>query len=115
MPTRVVCNPLSKSRSASAARLHWGYREATERAPQAGVGFVHNTFRDGDTSWLIPIGAGADSALGDKPSVTGTLLLNFTDLDTGRGSGADVMPGFTIGVPFYVSVTGVVYWMLYRL
>jgi len=47
--------------------------------------------------------------------VTGTLLLNFTDLDTGRGSGADVMPGFTIGVRFYVSVTGVVYWMLYRL
>ena len=47
--------------------------------------------------------------------MTGTLLLNFTDLDTGRGSGADVMPGFTIGVPFYVSVTGVVYWMLYRL
>jgi hypothetical protein len=99
--------------------LQLGFTGDTERrlkgAPQAGVGFVHNTFRDGDTSWLIPIGAGADSALGDKPSVTGTLLLNFTDLDTGRGSGADVMPGFTIGVRFYVSVTGVVYWMLYRL
>ncbi len=59
---------------------------------------------------------GADYALGDRLSVTGTLLLNFTDLDTGRGSGADVMSGFTIGVRFYVSVTGVVvYWMRYRL
>src|SRR5439155_26191921 len=104
------------SRSVVAARLHWGYTERRLKvAPQAGGGFVHNTFRDGDTSWLIPIGVGADSAVGDKLSATSTLLLNFTDLDTGRGSGADVMPGFTIGVRFYVSVTGVVYWMLYRL
>lgn len=68
--------------------------------PQAGVGFVHNSFRDGDTSWLIPLGAGADYALSDAFHVTGTLLINFTDLDTGRGGGADVMPGFTVGVRF---------------
>jgi hypothetical protein len=29
-----------------------------------------------------------------------TLLMNFTDLDTGRGSGATFMPGFTLGVRF---------------
>jgi hypothetical protein len=68
--------------------------------PQAGLGFVHNSFREGDTSWLIPIGAGADYALSDRLAVTGTLLINFTNLDTGRGSGADVMPGFTVGVRF---------------
>jgi hypothetical protein len=68
--------------------------------PHAGLGFVHNSFRDGDTSWLIPIGAGADYAVSDVLHVTGTLLINFTNLDTGPGGDADVMPGFTVGVRF---------------
>jgi len=67
--------------------------------PQIGLGFVHNSFHDGDTSWLIPIGVGADYALTDTLNVTGTFLLNFTNLDTRRGS-ADVMPGLTFGVRF---------------
>jgi len=33
-------------------------------------------------------------------SVDGTFLMDFTDLDTGRGSGATFMPGFTLGVRF---------------
>jgi hypothetical protein len=68
--------------------------------PQAGIGLVHAAFRDDDTSWLIVLGAGADYRLTNTLSVTGTLLINFTDLDTGGGTGADVMPGFTIGVRF---------------
>jgi hypothetical protein len=67
---------------------------------QAGLGFVHNSFRDEDTSWLIPLGVGVDYALTDALKVTGTFLLNFTDLDTGRGTGTNVMPGLTVGVRF---------------
>jgi hypothetical protein len=37
------------------------------KEPQAGVGFVHDTFRQGDTSWLIPIGVGADYASHPPP------------------------------------------------
>lgn len=69
-------------------------------AVQGGVGFVHNSFRAGDTSWLIPFGVGADYAFTENLKVTGTFLLNLTDLDTGRGSDAHVMPGLTFGVRF---------------
>jgi hypothetical protein len=69
-------------------------------APQIGLGFVHNSFRRGDTSWLIPLGVGADYALTERLNLTGTFLINFSDLDTGRGSGADAMPGLTVGVRF---------------
>jgi hypothetical protein len=31
---------------------------------------------------------------------TATFLLNFTDLDTGGGTGTNVMPGLTFGVRF---------------
>src|SRR5512145_215837 len=58
---------------------------------QGGIGFVHAAFRDDDTSWLIPIGAGADYRLNDSLTIIGTFLLNFTDLDTGRGGDANVM------------------------
>ncbi len=68
--------------------------------PEAGIGFVHTGFRNDDTSWLIVLGASADYRLNNKLSVTGTLLLNFTSLDTDRATGADVMPGFTVGVRF---------------
>ncbi|HEV8640582.1 MAG TPA: hypothetical protein VGV13_05740 [Methylomirabilota bacterium] len=67
---------------------------------QGGIGFVHAAFRDDDTSWLIPIGAGADYKLADGLNITGTFLLDFTDLDTGRRGRAHVMPGFTVGVRF---------------
>jgi uncharacterized protein with beta-barrel porin domain len=69
-------------------------------AVQGGLGFVHNSFREEDTSWLIPLGLTADYALSRVLSLTGTFLLNFTDLDTGRRSHADVMPGLTFGVRF---------------
>jgi hypothetical protein len=69
-------------------------------AAQGGIGFVYAAFRDDDTSWLIPIGVGADYKLADGLNITGTFLLNFTDLDTGRGSDAHLMPGFTVGVRF---------------
>jgi hypothetical protein len=67
---------------------------------QGGAGFVYNSFRDDDTSWLIPLGFGVDYALTSSLNLTGTFLLNFTDLDTGRGSGRNVMPGLTFGVRF---------------
>jgi len=68
--------------------------------PQVGLGFVHNSVQDGDTSWLIPLGVGADYALTNKLNVTTTFLLNFTNLHTGRSVGANVMPGLTFGVRF---------------
>jgi hypothetical protein len=67
---------------------------------QLGLGFVHSDHRDDDTSWLIPLGVGADYALSETLSATGTFLLNFTDLETGRRSDADVMPGLTFGLRF---------------
>lgn len=67
---------------------------------QGGVGFVHTSFRSDDTSFLIPLGAGADYRLNNELSITGTFLLNLTDLDTGRGGDTNVMPGFTVGIRF---------------
>ncbi len=67
---------------------------------QAGLGFVHSDLFESDTSWLIPLGVGVDYMLTPKISFTTTFLLNFTDLDTGRGTDAHVMPGLTFGVRF---------------
>ena len=67
---------------------------------QGGFGFVHSDLIESDTSWLIPIGVGVDYMLTPKISFTATFLLNFTDLDTGGGTGAHVMPGLTFGVRF---------------
>ena len=67
---------------------------------QAGLGFVHADFRQSDTSWLLPIGVGFEYALDRRLAVTATFLLNFTDLDTGGGTGTNVMPGLTLGVRF---------------
>jgi len=69
-------------------------------ALQSGVGFAHADFRRDDTSWLVPVGIGYDYALNDSIDLTGTFLLNFTNLHTGGGSGADVMPGLTFGMRF---------------
>jgi hypothetical protein len=49
---------------------------------------------------MPPIGVGVDCALNERLSLTSTFLLNFTDVDTGGGTGATVMPGLTFGVRF---------------
>ncbi len=67
---------------------------------QGGFGFLHSDFIEADTSWLIPLGVGLDYAISPKINVTATFLLNFTDVDTGGGTGAHVMPGLTFGVRF---------------
>ena len=67
---------------------------------QGGAGFVHADFHGTDTSFLVPIGAGLDYALSKNVSATATFLLNFTDIDTGFGPPAHVMPGLTFGLRF---------------
>ena len=67
---------------------------------QGGVGFLYADRHTSDTSWLIPIGVGLDYALKNQLALTATFLLNFTDVNTGRGTGADVMPGLTFGLRF---------------
>ena len=67
---------------------------------QGGLGFLHADLHTSDTSFLIPVGVGLDYALNQQVSLTSTFLLNFTDVDTGRGTGTNVMPGLTFGVRF---------------
>lgn len=67
---------------------------------QGGLGFLHADLYRSDTSFLIPIGVGLDFALNQQVSLTSTFLLNFTDVDTGRGTDANVMPGLTFGARF---------------
>lgn len=67
---------------------------------QSGVGFMHADFLRNDTSWLVPLGVGYEYALSSGQSLTAAFLLNFTNLHTGAGTGADVMPGFTVGLRF---------------
>src|SRR5437762_937537 len=70
-------------------------------AVQGGIGFTHASFRQNDTSFLVPLGATADYALTPKVSVTGTFLLNLTEAGVGEPDTAlHVMPGFTVGVRF---------------
>ena len=67
---------------------------------QGGIGFVHSDLIESDTSWLIPFGVGLDYTLSQNLGFTTTFLLNFTDLSTGRGTDAHVMPGLTLGLRF---------------
>lgn len=67
---------------------------------QGGIGFLYADRFKSDASWLIPIGVGLDYALNNNLALTATFLLNFTDVETGRGSDASVMPGLTFGVRF---------------
>ena len=67
---------------------------------QGGLGFLHADLHTSDTSFLIPIGVGLDYTLNQHLSLTSTFLLNFTDVNTGRGTDANVMPGLTFGVRF---------------
>lgn len=67
---------------------------------QGGIGFLYADRFKSDASWLIPIGVGLDYALNNNLALTATFLLNFTDVETGRGSDASAMPGLTFGVRF---------------
>ncbi|NIR32086.1 MAG: porin family protein [Gammaproteobacteria bacterium] len=68
---------------------------------QGGVGFVHADHRDDDTSFLVPLGIGVEYELNRDMSVNATFLVNFTDLDTGRGGDdTTLMPGLTFGIRF---------------
>jgi hypothetical protein len=67
---------------------------------QGGLGVLYADLHTSDTSFLIPIGVGLDYALNQQVSLTSTFLLNFTDVDTGRGTGTHVMPGLTFGIRF---------------
>ncbi len=67
---------------------------------QSGLGLAHADFRGGDTSWLIPLGIGYEHTLESGTTLNATSVVNFTNLDTGAGSGADVMPGLMLGVRF---------------
>jgi hypothetical protein len=70
---------------------------------QGGIGFVHADKGPSDTSFLIPIGFGVDYQINPSLAFKSDFLLNFTDLDLGRGRGHDdtnVMPGLTFGVRF---------------
>jgi hypothetical protein len=67
---------------------------------QGGLGFLHADLYTSDTSFLIPIGVGLDYALNQQVSLTSTFLLNFTDVNTGRRTDANVMPGLTFGIRF---------------
>ena len=67
---------------------------------QGGLGFLHADRLDADTSWLIPLGVGLDYAMTEKLALTANFLINFTDIDTGHGKDAHVMPGLTFGIRF---------------
>ncbi|MER3421918.1 MAG: hypothetical protein C4293_00475 [Nitrospiraceae bacterium] len=69
-------------------------------ALQGGIGFVHADLLRDDTPWLIPLGVGLDWALTDTIGITGTFLLNFTDLDVGFDNDTNVMPGLSVGLRF---------------
>ncbi|MBI4342049.1 MAG: hypothetical protein HY599_01635 [Candidatus Omnitrophica bacterium] len=69
-------------------------------ALQSGLGFVHSDFLRSDTSWLVPVGVGYEHTLDSGMSMTATTLVNFTNLHTGFGTGADVMPGVAFGLRF---------------
>jgi len=69
-------------------------------ALQSGLGFVHADFLRDDTSWLVPMGVGYEYTLDAGTTLTANALVNFTNLRTGFGTDADVMPGLTFGVRF---------------
>ena len=67
---------------------------------QGGLGFLYADLHRSDTSFLIPIGVGLDYTLNEHVGLTSTFLLNFTDINTGRGTSTNVMPGLTFGIRF---------------
>ena len=70
---------------------------------QAGRGFVPADVGPSDTSFLIPLGVGVDYQINSGLAFTSDFLLNFTNLDLGRGRGHDdtnMMPSLTFGLRF---------------
>lgn len=70
---------------------------------QGGIGFVHADKGPSDTSFLIPLGVGVDYQINPGLAFKSDFILNFTDLDIGRGRGNDdtnVMPSLTFGVRY---------------
>lgn len=65
---------------------------------QGGIGFIHADLQGNDTSFLIPLGVGAEYRLGDTTSLESSLLFNFTDLDV-DGSDSFFIT-WTVGVRF---------------
>ena len=79
----------------------WGKR--FKMILQGGIGFVHADKGPSDTSFLIPMGVRVDYQINPSLAFKSDFLLNFTDLDFGRGRGHDdtnVMPSLTFGVRF---------------
>ncbi len=72
---------------------------------QGGIGFIHADLDRGrsrdedDTSFLIPLGFGAEYRLTEKISLESTLLFNFTDLDDVRDD--DFFITWLIGARFH--------------
>jgi hypothetical protein len=64
---------------------------------QAGLGFFH---AKSDNSYIIPIGLGLDYPLDRRMSFTMSLLMDFTAIDAGLGSGVHLMPALILGVRF---------------
>lgn len=67
---------------------------------QGGIGFLHADRLNSDNSFLIPIGAGLDYLISQRMALTTNFIVNFTDIDTGNGRDAHVMPSLTVGVRF---------------
>src|SRR5262249_40405333 len=65
---------------------------------QGGLGFMHSDLGEGDTTLLIPIGAGFDYTLSKNVSATATFLLAFTPTDL--KTRPTTMPGLTFGLRF---------------
>ena len=63
---------------------------------QGGIGFVHADKGPSDTSFLIPIGVGVDYQINPGLAFKSDFLLNFTDLEFGRGRGTPVFFIFVI-------------------
>lgn len=68
---------------------------------QGGIGFVHADPGPSDTSFLIPLGIGMDYQINPGLALKSDFLLNFTDLDHGRGyNDTTVLPSLTFGMRF---------------
>lgn len=66
---------------------------------QSGLGVMHADVGPSDTAWLIPLGVGYDYRLDSGQNLSGTMLVNFTNLQNGSKE-TDVMPGFILGLEF---------------
>jgi hypothetical protein len=61
---------------------------------------VFTDFRNDDTSFLLPLGAGIYYWTTDRLAVGASFLLNLTDLDTAGDGDTNVMPALTFGLRY---------------